>query len=42
MHGADPWMYLVGLYAMAALYSLYYGFTRRKPYWWAGIAFVLL
>ena len=42
MHGADPWMYLVGLYAMAVLYSLYYGFTRRKPYWWAGIAFVLL
>ena len=27
---------------MAVLYSLYYGFTRRKPYWWAGIAFVLL
>jgi hyaluronan synthase len=42
MHGADPWMYLVGLYAMAVLYSLYYGFTRRKPYWWAGIVFVLL
>jgi hypothetical protein len=42
VHGADPWMYLVGLYAMAVLYSLYYGFTRRKPYWWAGIAFVLL
>jgi hyaluronan synthase len=42
MHGADPWMYLVGLYAMAVLYSLYYGFTRQKPYWWAGIAFVLL
>jgi hyaluronan synthase len=41
-HGSDPWMYLVGLYAMAVLYSLYYGFTRRKPYWWAGIAFVLL
>ena len=35
-------MYLIGLYAMAVLYSLYYGFTRRKPYWWAGIAFVLL
>jgi hyaluronan synthase len=42
VHGSDPWMYLVGLYAMAVLYSLYYGFTRRKPYWWAGIAFVLL
>ena len=42
VHGADPWMYLVGLYAMAVLYSLYYGFTRKKPYWWAGIAFVLL
>ena len=25
VHGADPWMYLVGLYAMAVLYSLYYG-----------------
>jgi len=42
MHGADPWMYLVGLYGMAVLYSLYYGIARRKPYWWAGIAFVLL
>jgi hyaluronan synthase len=41
-HGSDPWMYLIGLYGMAVLYSLYYGLTRRKPYWWAGIAFVLL
>ena len=24
------------------IYSLYYGLQRRTPYWWAGIAFVLL
>jgi hyaluronan synthase len=40
MDGADPAMYLVGLYAMAVLYSLYYAWQRGSPYWWAGIAFV--
>jgi hypothetical protein len=40
MDGADPAMYLVGLYAMAVLYSLYYAWQRASPYWWAGIAFV--
>ena len=35
-----PAMYLVGLYAMAVLYSLYYAWHGRSPYWWAGIAFV--
>jgi hyaluronan synthase len=41
-HGGDPWMYVIGLYAMAVMYSLYYGWQRKKPYWWAGIAFVFL
>jgi len=40
--GGDPWMYVIGLYAMAVMYSLYYGWQRKKPYWWAGIAFVFL
>jgi hyaluronan synthase len=40
MHGGDPWMYVIGLYAMAVVYSLYYGVTKRSPYWWTGIAFV--
>jgi hyaluronan synthase len=42
LHGGDPWMYVIGLYAMAVMYSLYYGWQRKKPYWWAGIAFVFL
>jgi hyaluronan synthase len=42
VHGGDPWMYVIGLYAMAVMYSLYYGWQRKKPYWWAGIAFVFL
>ena len=40
--GGDPWMYVMGLYAMAVMYSLYYAWQRQKPYWWAGIAFVFL
>ena len=40
--GASPAMYLVGLYAMAVMYSLYYGWQKRAPYWWAGVAFVFL
>ena len=41
-NGASPLMYLVGLYTMALIYSLYYAWQRRSPYWWAGIAFVVL
>ena len=40
--GASPLMYLIGLYTMALIYSLYYAWQRRSPYWWAGIAFVVL
>jgi len=40
--GSSPWMYAVGLYSMAVLYSLYYAWKRRSPYWWAGIAFVAI
>jgi hyaluronan synthase len=35
-------MYLIGLYTMALMYSLYYAWKRRSPHWWAGIAFVAL
>lgn len=38
----DPWMYLVGVYAMALLYSLYYAVTRRSPLWYHGLTFVLI
>jgi hyaluronan synthase len=40
--GGDPWMYVIGLYAMAVMYSLYYGWQKKQPYWWAGVAFVFL
>jgi len=40
--GASPLMYLIGLYTMALIYSLYYAWKRRSPHWWAGIAFVAL
>jgi hyaluronan synthase len=40
--GISPFTYLIGLYAMAMAYSLYYGWQRRSPYWWAGVAFVAL
>ncbi len=41
-HGSDPWMYLVGLYGDGRALQPLLRLTRRKPYWWAGIAFVLL
>jgi hyaluronan synthase len=41
-HGTSPMMYVVGLYAMAIAYSLYFGWQRRSPDWWAGVAFVAL
>jgi hyaluronan synthase len=40
LHGSSPFMYLIGLYAMAMLYSLYYAWQRQSPHWWAGVAFV--
>lgn len=39
-HGAEPWLYLIGIYLMAVLYSLYYAMRRANPWWWAGLAFV--
>lgn len=39
-HGAEPWLYLIGIYLMAVLYSLYYAMRRASPWWWAGLAFV--
>ena len=41
-HSSDPSMYVIGLYAMTIMYSLYCGWQREKPCWWAGIAFVFL
>jgi hyaluronan synthase len=38
----DPWMYLVGAYTMALLYSLYYAVTRRSPLWYHGLTFVVI
>lgn len=40
--GASPWEYVIGLYAMAMLYSLYYAWQRQSPHWWAGVLFVAL
>ncbi len=37
----DPWLYLVGLHAMAVLYGLFYAYARRNPNWWGGILFAL-
>ncbi|HYY62986.1 MAG TPA: glycosyltransferase [Gaiellaceae bacterium] len=36
----SPWFYLMGAYAMALLYSLYYAIARRSPLWWHGLSFV--
>jgi hyaluronan synthase len=38
----DPWMYLVGVYCMALLYSLYYAVSRRSPLWYHGLTFVVI
>ena len=38
----DPWMYLIGVYAMAVAYSLFYAVTRRSPLWYHGLTFVLI
>jgi hyaluronan synthase len=36
------WFYLVGTYAMALLYSLYYAFRRRSGLWPHGMTFVAI
>jgi len=36
------WFYLIGTYAMALLYSLYYAFKRQDGLWHHGMTFVLL
>jgi hyaluronan synthase len=34
------WFYLIGTYAMALLYSLYYAFKRHNGLWHHGLSFV--
>lgn len=36
------WFYLVGTYAMALLYSLYYAFRRESAIWHHGLSFVAI
>ena len=36
------WFYLIGTYAMALLYSLYYAFQRRSGLWHHGLSFVAI
>ena len=36
------WFYLIGTYAMALLYSLYYAYKRHDGLWHHGMSFVLL
>ena len=38
--GGGLWFYLVGTYAMALLYSLYYAFKRHNGLWYHGMTFV--
>jgi hyaluronan synthase len=44
--GGEPagglWFYLIGTYAMALLYSLYYAFQRGDGLWYHGMTFVAL
>jgi hyaluronan synthase len=43
--GGQPgglWFYIIGTYAMALLYSLYYAFSHHDGYWFHGMTFVLL
>ena len=39
---AGLWFYLIGTYAMALLYSLYYAFKRHDGLWHHGLTFVVL
>ena len=34
------WFYVIGSYAMAVLYSLYYAFARRDGLWFHGLTFI--
>jgi hyaluronan synthase len=36
------WFYLIGTYAMALLYSLYYAYKRQDGLWYHGMTFVAL
>ena len=43
--GGEPgglWFYVVGTYAMALLYSLFYAFKRQDGLWFHGMTFVAL
>ena len=40
--GGGLWFYLIGTYAMAVLYSLYYAFRRHTGLWYHGMTFVAL
>jgi hyaluronan synthase len=40
--GGGLWFYLMGTYAMALLYSLYYAFKRHDGLWFHGMTFVVL
>jgi hyaluronan synthase len=43
--GGEPgglWFYIIGTYAMALLYSLYYAFKRQDGLWYHGMTFVAL
>jgi hyaluronan synthase len=43
--GGEPgglWFYLIGTYAMALLYSLYYAFKRQDGLWFHGMTFIAL
>jgi hyaluronan synthase len=40
--GSGLWFYLIGTYAMALLYSLYYAFKRQDGMWHHGMTFVAL
>lgn len=39
LNGSDPMVYVMGLYAMAVVYALYYGLRTHAADWWAGLAF---
>jgi hyaluronan synthase len=41
-HPGGLWFYVIGSYAMALLYSLYYAFKRHDGLWFHGMTFVAL
>jgi hyaluronan synthase len=42
MENGSPWLYLSGLYAMAMLYGLTYGWAKNAASWWRGVVFALV